>query len=192
MAASEEFWDSGNGGRSWTALTSPNLQPLLVAVQPPVSDEPWHLCAAQQILADPAHSYNLLACTSDGGHTWSSRPALNLTLSQGIFIKGTGQLDSYKAISGLGVFALEPDGSLLAAVLDTSMSDGTTPLGIYRLPPGSGSWQSLGRAPYSGGTFIPFASGVIWFSDGCPANEGVSEQFCYVATAGESYATTYL
>jgi hypothetical protein len=191
-SSSSGFWDSGNGGQSWSALASPSLQPDLVAVQPSVGDEPWHLCAAQQILANPAHSYNLLACTSDGGHTWSSRPALNLSLSQGVFIKGSGQLNNSKAISGLGLFAFEPDGSLLAAVLDTSMSDGTTPLGIYRLPLGSGSWQSLGRAPYSGGSFMTFATGVIWFSNACPANEGVSQPFCYTAAAGAAYVTDYL
>ena len=90
-AQRERSWDSVDGGQDWTSLASPNLQPYLVAVQPPIGDEPWHVCAAQQILADPAHSYNLLACTHDGGHTWSSRPVLNLTLSQGYFNKGSGQ-----------------------------------------------------------------------------------------------------
>jgi hypothetical protein len=105
--------------------------------------------------------------------------------------KGSGQVQSYPAISSLGLFAFEPDGSLLAAVLNTSNSDGTTPLGIYRLPPGGVSWQSIGRAPYSGGGFMTFASGTIWFSNACPTGEGVS-QFCYTATAGFAYATDYL
>jgi hypothetical protein len=55
---SSGLWDSSSGGRSWMALASPNLQPLLVAVQPPVGGDPWHVCAAQQILADPAHEFH--------------------------------------------------------------------------------------------------------------------------------------
>jgi hypothetical protein len=38
---------------------------------------------------------------------------------------------------------------------------------------------------------MTFASGTIWFSDGCPTGEGVS-QFGYTATAGDAYAADYL
>ncbi len=184
-----DLWESSDGGQHWRQPAYPNLDPYTVAVQPPIGNEPWHLCVAQQILADPPHSYNLLACSNDGGQTWQQRPALNIMLTESILVKGDNQQMPYTPISAMNLIVLEADGSLLAAVDDASTATSTQPFGIYRLPPNSSHWQHIGRAPYTGGdlSFVPFTSDVIWF--GTAYGDAIRSP--YTIVAGDAYTTTY-
>ncbi len=191
------LWDSRDDGQQWTRLTVPSLtsEPLTnlqVVVQQQAAEQSWHICVSQQINADPPHSYNLMACSNDGGLSWTQRSALNVTTNQTIFRKSDGQLIHYTPVSQLYLIAFESDGSLIAAVDDASTSTTSIPAGIYRLSPGGSAWQRIGRAPrpftsYQS-TFIPFVSGAIWVGGEC-SNLVHTVWPCYSVNAGDGVYT---
>lgn len=163
------FWVSPDGGRQWRQLSNPGNGLLKsIAVQWPLATEPWRICVAGQSLdAPPAEMHNQLACTLDGGKTWISHPALDITLTCNC-LKGS----PFTSISALQLVGIAPDGSLLATVLDRY--DGDNPhLGLYRLPPNATAWQSIGDAGDASANTTTFLlpSGVLWKSGWQPLNQ---------------------
>ena len=69
-------------------------------------------------------------------------------------------------VAPLGILTIGADGSLVAAVNDTNAPLLSERWDIFRLPPNSGEWERIGRAPNASGTFAAYPSGVILFSTG--------------------------
>ncbi len=149
------FWSSADAGVHWAKIAVPYLAmpSAETVVQAPVTDTPWHLCVANDDdlnLKNPLP--NTLACSIDGGQTWQSAPALNLSFTN---VKGT-------FVSPTDVFALADDGAILAT--SNSPNDPATEW-EYRLAPGAQSWQSLGPAPGSSAAIRYYpgpGDGVLW------------------------------
>jgi hypothetical protein len=149
-------WSSVDAGAHWTKITVPGLGAPgeNVVVQAPVADQPWHLCAANNNDQDLKNlKPNTLTCSSDGGQTWQSAPALNITFTNGK--KGTFATPT-------GVFALASDGAILALA---SGSAGPWTQSDYRLAANSQQWQSLNLAPGSFANLRYYPApggGVLW------------------------------
>lgn len=173
------FWVSPDGGGSWQQLSVPDSGLLQnIAVQWPLGNEPWHICIAGRPLSvAPADQHNWLACTLDGGKTWTSRPALDITLTCNC-LKGR----PFTSISALNLVGIAPDGSLLATVLDRY--DGDSPhVGLYRLTPNATAWEPIGDASPDNTIFL-LPSGVLWMSSRQSVNQASFwVQAAYVSTA---------
>lgn len=178
------FWVSVDSGASWQRLSDPGSGLARnIAVQWPVGNEPWRLCVAGQPLdVAPADQHNQLWCTLDGGKTWATRPALDVTLTCNC-LKGR----PFTSISALNLVGIAPDGSLLATVLDRY--DGDNPhLGLYRLAPNASAWNSIGDASAAdlsaNNTTFLLPSGVLWTSGQQLLNQASFwTQAAYVSTA---------
>jgi hypothetical protein len=140
------LWRSSDGGAHWEQIQTPRLQsaPLQqdVVVQQPRAGDPWHIC---ELSAYGATTLPSLACTFDGGHTWSARPLICPT----------------SLCHSIASFALASDG----AILDMDLAPGSdSQLGLYRLPQGSNTWQYLGPTSGSNAYFFAPASGggILW------------------------------
>lgn len=147
------LWRSTDGGAHWSpfpapVLTSDGVEPHFT-VQAPAAGQPWHICAPYTPQGSSSAS---LACTYDGGHTWSTRPLLCIAAPCA---------SSSQATSDSGQYFLASDG----AVLDMALAPGSdSQLALYRLPPNATTWQYLG--PIAGSNAYFFAptptGGVLW------------------------------
>lgn len=145
------LWHSNDGGVHWTPFPAPTLSgtalSLHFTVGLPEAGQPWQICAPYHPQSSPSAAS--LACTFDGGRTWSARPFLCFAAPC-----PSGATDT-------GEYTLASDG----AVLTMAMAPGTTnQLGLYRLPRGSTTWQYIG--PTAGSNtyfFAPTTSGgILW------------------------------
>lgn len=158
VADTNVFWSSADAGAHWTKIIVPGLGAPgeNVVVQAPVADQPWHLCAANNNDQDLKNlKPNTLTCSSDGGQTWRSAPALNITFTNA---KGTFATPT-------GVFALAGDGAILAL---SSGPAGPWTQSDYRLAPNAQQWQSLNLAPGSSANLRYYPApggGVLWTGD---------------------------
>jgi hypothetical protein len=177
--SSRSFWSSPDTGSSWQKLSLPGSDLVqTVAVQWPRGAEPWRICAAgQTINVAPVDEHNQLACTLDGGKTWTDRPALDVTLTCNC-LKG----QPFTAISALNLVGIAPDGSLLATVLDRYDGDNAH-IGLYRLPPNATAWEPIGDASLDNTIFL-MPSGVLWTWSRSSVNlASFWAQASYVSTA---------
>ncbi len=139
------LWHSSDGGVHWEAFPAPARAKTFV-VGRPVASHPWNICA--QYLVGPSKVPNL-ACTFDGGRTWSARPALCTVAPC-----KPGPVGGYS-------FSIANDGVLILM----SVAPGSdSQLGLYRLPQGATRWQYLG--PTSGSNAFFYAptqdGGILW------------------------------
>jgi Putative zinc-finger len=147
---SASLWRSSDGGAHWAAFPAPTLSssgavPSFV-VEQPTAGQPWHICAQYQAQVNAATS---LACTFDGGRTWSARPLLC-----------TATPCDSASLGGYQYF-LANDG----AVITMALAPGSdSQLGLYRLPRGSATWRYLGPTPGSNAFFFAPTpkSGILW------------------------------
>lgn len=156
--ASDLFYSSADGGASWAKLPAPQLDPATQqwAVQQPSSGRPLQICGSagptwpngQGIGAKPA----TLTCSTDGGQSWQTRPALNTVAYSP---KG------YDYYTPAGLVAIAADGSLLA-------TGGAAAVHMYRLRPGDSVWQDLGPLPSSISPigYYPTPSGALLWTSG--------------------------
>ncbi len=126
-------------------MTSDEALPPIV-VEQPAAGQPWHICAQYQTQPSTAAS---LACTFDGGRTWSARPLLCIVAP----CRQISPVDTPSFVASDG------------AVIWMSGAPGSdSQLGLYRLPRGSTTWQYLG--PIAGSNaffFAPTANGgLLW------------------------------
>lgn len=144
------LWSSSDGGAHWALFPAPALSsgqtlPPFVVGQP-VAGEPWHICTQYQTQFNSAAS---LACTFDGGRTWSARPLLCTAAP-------CGQASLYGTLSFLA-----RDGTVIVMELAPGND---SQFGLYRLPRGSTTWQFLG--PTAGSIAFFFAptpnGGTLW------------------------------
>lgn len=151
---------SDDGGNHWRPITVPaSTQTVVATPAASAGDARWFICGAAPAGPVPGgtNQRNLLACSVDGGQTWVTRPALNLTQQSP---KG------FSFISPMDVFALTSDGSVLATVTDVNAV-----ASLYRLPLGATAWQALGSL---GNDDTPLLSaspgdGVVWQAAGSSA-----------------------
>jgi hypothetical protein len=112
----------------------------------PVAGEPWHICTQYQPQTSAAAS---LACTFDGGRTWSARPLLCTVAPCG------------QASLASSYYYLASDGTVI--LMDLAPGSDSQ-FGLYRLPRGSTTWQFLG--PTAGSIAFFFAptpnGGLLW------------------------------
>ena len=137
------WWLPPGTGQSWEGFPNPPFPAGNggITVQPPFADQPWHVCSTNQAGAylngEPNPHTEDLACTADGGATWT--------------IRHIPALANYAAL----VIAIADDGSVL---LEQGRSS------LYRLAPGQTTLESLGPVPPSA-TVVYMAgtgSGVLW------------------------------
>jgi hypothetical protein len=151
---SVSLWQSRDGGAHWSLFpaptltlssASPGIGPTFFVAQP-AAGQPWHICGPYPT---PDGATESLACTFDGGQTWSMRSFFCPTLPC-----------VPVARSSLGM-SVASDG----AVLEEALAPGSdSQLGLYRLPQGSTTWQYIGPMTGSNAFFIaPTPSGgVLW------------------------------
>jgi hypothetical protein len=146
---------STDGGAHWTQLPAPSSPQIAWVVQAPQGTKPWQICGAAAPPLDRSQpQVNTLTCSSDGGQTWATRPALNL-------VQNSPKGFQYVALAD--VFALASDSAVLATVFEPAMH-------VYRLPAGSTVWQDLGPQPGSNNpnpapAYFPTLTGsVLWWS----------------------------
>ncbi len=144
------LWESDDMGVSWRAFPTPaNLNgiPGFIAAQPRGSD-PWRVCGLTYPQGS-AYLGEVIACTLDGGKTWTPRPLPTLRVLCGPTSDCT-QLETIDTAA-----TLLNNGTLLATFY-TGPSSGGVMVGpftmkAFALPAGSNHWQDLGPIP--GGTF---------------------------------------
>jgi hypothetical protein len=143
--ASRTLWETDDDGRHWTQLPAPDLSGF--TVQRATGSEPWRICGVRYDTSAASANPNVLACTSDGGRTWTARPGLRLPVCPTAHCAGQGTIprvaDAMLAADG-ALLALGPTGASSSGVIQRV--DGYA---IYRLPPGSTQWESLGVMPVS-------------------------------------------
>lgn len=147
------LWFSPDDGTTWRPLTVPvPLRPYAPArlSNGPSSNTIVVLARAghpTQICTEGSTPQlaNAVTCSSDGGQTWQSRPALSGT-------------PPYQ-YGGPGAIAIANDGSVLAATPAGTASG----YGLYRLKPGATSWQLLGNLPQLNVVYCPGSgAGTLW------------------------------
>jgi hypothetical protein len=144
---------STDGGAHWTQLPAPSSAQMAWVVQAPQGNKPWQICGAAAPPPDRSQpQLDTLTCSSDGGQTWATRPALNLVQNSP---KG------FQYVAPTDVFALASDGAVLATVIEPTIH-------VYRLPAGSTVWQDLGPQPGPNNpnpAYYPTPTGsVLWLS----------------------------
>jgi hypothetical protein len=148
------LFSSVDGGARWTQLPAPSTPGITWGVQPPRAAAPWHICGAVASSGIGSQAQgNTLTCSSDGGQTWATRPALNLAQNSP---KG------FQFFPPASVLALTSDGAALATFLPLEGA-----IHLYRLQDGGSSWQDLGGGPAdpSNSTYSPTStSGALWLS----------------------------
>jgi hypothetical protein len=156
------LWHSTDGGAHWVLFPAPTLSgdttlPAFFVGQP-VAGQPWHICTQYQTQTSAAAS---LACTFDGGRTWSVRPLLCTAAPC-----GRASLDG-------SPYYLASDGAVIMMKHTQLKEPGIDPqVGLYRLPQGSTTWQYLGLTTGSdafffvptpnGGVLWVYAGGIFW------------------------------
>ena len=184
------LWVSADGGGTWRRISSPGNSMSFLAVQWPTNTDPWHICASDQnITAPPDQQSNQLACTLDGGNTWSGRPALNIALTCETCIKG----HPYTPITTLTLVGFTPDGSLLATAVDRFDIDGTGHMSLFRLAPDATRWESLGEFPDidpNDTNMYPMPSGHLWLVGDPLTNTTYFNQASFIVSSG-IYIATY-
>lgn len=117
VATLSAFWQSNDGGQTWTRITLPGTDADGYVVQQPSGSGDWHICSP-------------FDCTADGGRTWMSLPKFLPVTADG---------------GGGAEFALAiaSDGSLL--VYGSGPTPGA--FTIYKLPAGGSRWRDIGAIP---------------------------------------------
>ena len=160
VADTDVFWSSVDAGAHWTKIAVPGLGAPgeNVVVQAPVADQPWHLCAANDDDQDLKNlKPNTLTCSSDGGQTWQSAPALNITFTNGKGANGKGTF-----ATPTDVFALASDGAILA-LSSGSAGPWSKATIVWRRTPSSGSRSTLRLAHSANLRYYPApGGGVLW------------------------------
>jgi hypothetical protein len=136
------LWETRDDGQHWAQVPTPDLTEF--TVQRTKGTEPWHICGVRYDTSAASTNPNVLACTTDGGRTWTARPGLRLPPCTSASASCTGQGMVPQAVD----MVLTLDGSLLAVGPSGTASGGAIQqpggFAIYRLPPGSSQWESLG------------------------------------------------
>jgi hypothetical protein len=141
------LYASRDHGATWTQLNPPAFTDAWAQWAP--GNGAWRICTALLGYMASGGGGEALACSDDGGATWSPQPALTPGATPGppAFWLGLAHDESFLRV------VPQPEGS------NGPISRYT----LYRLAPGLGQWQSLGDLPemavsYAG---IP-AGGVLW------------------------------
>lgn len=140
------LWESDDMGASWRAFPTPaNLNgiPGFIAAQPRGSD-PWRVCGFTYPQGS-AYLGEVIACTLDGGKTWTPRPLPTLR----VLCDSTSACMQLETIDTSAT--LLNNGTLLATFY-TGPSSGGVMVGpftmkVFALPAGSSHWQDLGSIP---------------------------------------------
>jgi hypothetical protein len=184
------LWVSADGGHMWRRLSTPDNSMRYLAVQWPKGGMPWHVCASDQVIyAAPAQQYNHLACTQDGGGTWTDRPTLDIALSCSTCLKG----HPYSPVSTLTLVGIAPDGAVLANANDFFDADGTAHTGLFRLAPGATQWESLGAIPGTdpnNTNIYLLPSGLLWLVGSPPFTTTMFNEASFRTSSG-TYIATY-
>lgn len=162
------LWQSVNIGNHWSAVPTPaNLAGATAfVVAQPQGNNPWRICGLKQTgISTNATQNELIGCTFDGGHTWTSTPLPALKQSC-----GNGCLQ--QQIMAAWNTALLSDGSLIsmfyAGSTDPKAMQTQDMYHIFRLAPGSSQWQDLGSQP--GGMLVmlgaPASGTLVSYSGG--------------------------
>lgn len=155
----QTLWQSTDGGAHWTRVPAPAMRDF--TVRPAASGQPWSICGDSYDSTN-AQNPNLLACTSDGGTTWTARPALRLMSA----CTGSSCAAPIMTQAAMGS-SLAPDGAVLALGPYGPLKNGVIQqiqgIGLYRLPAGSSQWQYLGPLPGNAYFIAPTArGGALW------------------------------
>jgi hypothetical protein len=146
------FWQTAISGQPWIALSSAPFAfgPDGVVVQTPFAGQPWQICGTNPSTTYPTGAPNPhtedIACSMDGGATWS--------------------MQRIPSLATLGLIAIADDGTLL---LESRLGHSGASITLYRLAPGHAALDPLGPVPpsmpasYSAGG----GTGVLW---GLPAD----------------------
>jgi hypothetical protein len=169
------LWQSADMGGTWKAIPAPsNLggEPGFIVAQPRGSD-PWRVCG---LTYPQGNDYlgEIIACTLDGGKTWTPRPLTTLRVNCGNYCT---QLETVDASA-----TLLDNGTLLESFVTGPSSNGVIQdpqtMKLFALPAGSNQWEDLGPIPgesflaidaagsvtvvgYSGETFIGVIGGAL-------------------------------
>jgi hypothetical protein len=132
------IWGTTSDGTQWTQIPLPITGAVDFRVQQPTAVQPWHLCVSYY--ATPEDTSTAIACTRDGGTTWTQEPPI-----------APGGTVALRELVGMPA-----DGSLLVASANN----------LYRLPSGSTQWQDLGATPTDSNGGLMYApsdaGGCLW------------------------------
>jgi hypothetical protein len=164
------LWDTHDGGRTWKQLPGASLaMGTILAQTASAAGQPWHICDLYEATSSSSGYRNYLLCSTDGGVTWSMRPAINYTYScSKCGVPGTPTTEAWP----MTLVAIADDGALLATE-DVPTGPFTVPGAnnsqptntLFRLPLGGSAWQSLGAVPSTYGNVVYSGSpgqGVLW------------------------------
>jgi hypothetical protein len=76
----DTLWESRDGGAHWTQLPAPSMQTFQAQASP--TGHSWYICGATLAGTEgnqpgaPGTLHRVIACSMDGGITWTPRPAL--------------------------------------------------------------------------------------------------------------------
>jgi hypothetical protein len=151
------LWQSTDIGANWQEIPAPanlNGDPGFVVAQPHGSD-PWRICGLTYAQGDPYFG-EAIACTQDGGQTWTPRPQTTLRVN----CDGSNCTE-LEAIDG-GI--LLDNGTLLCPFTVGPIVNGVTQLSgvndVFALPAGASHWQDLGAIPGGNLLAVDTSSGV--------------------------------
>jgi hypothetical protein len=125
----QTLWESADGGIHWSELPAPQLN--FFTAQASGANHSWYICGSMSGSSSNSINELVIACSMDGGKTWSARPAIRTceTCSPQTLVS----TDSY----------ITSDGSLVGLF----HYQNTSSLALYRLPAHSSQWQYLGQMP---------------------------------------------
>jgi len=159
------LWLSRDRGRNWTLLSAPDFD--AVVAQQPQAGRPWMLCGAAYHpgyeQAPDATPPDHVACSTDEGRTWVTRPLPDLP-APAPAPTATPSTAGAGAFLDVHLVGITGSGALLLA------DDRAGPTFLYSLPAGadaSNAWQTLGTVP-GGTTNVTFGPGpnpgevVLW------------------------------
>jgi hypothetical protein len=162
------YWQSSNSGHTWAALSEAPFEfsPDGVVMQTSFAGQPWQICGANPNRTLPTGAPNPhtedLACTTDGGVTWTTR--------------------HIPSLFDLQVIAIADDGALL---LESRPGQASTHVMLYRMAASQAVLDPLGPVPlsipalYSAGS----GAGVLWGLPAVPVGYYVADLQGRISTA---------
>jgi hypothetical protein len=165
------LWESRDGGAEWAQLSAPSLDGIVARAS--TTGHSWYICGWSWA-GSPDNIQVRLACSVDGGITWTPRPALRTCQS-------CEDTKAWPYILSPQYIYIAGNGSLVMEAGPRNYSNSSN--NLYSLPVNSSHWQYLGPMPQSDGLLYapaptsmgggPSSGGYLWGYPGYPGVGGI-------------------